>query len=75
MSKSNGIEAMPNYAERVMKVRIPIDERVDWLRRLEAFRQRYGRKLDPVQVDRMLHEFRREPRCFTPGTVGCRRNS
>jgi hypothetical protein len=56
MSKSNGIEAMPNYAERIMKVRIPIDERVDWLKELEAFRQRYSRKLDPVQVDRMLHE-------------------
>jgi len=56
MSEENGIDAMPNYAERIMKVRIPIDDRTDWLRELEAFRKKYGRKLDPKRVNRLLHE-------------------
>lgn len=56
MPRKYGTDKMPGYAERIMKVRIPIDERVDWLRQIEAFRQRYGRKLDPKLVDRMLHE-------------------
>ena len=47
---------MPNYAERIMKVRIPIDDTIDWLGELEAFRKKYGRKLDPEQIDRLLHE-------------------
>ena len=47
---------MPDYAERVMKVRIPIDDRIDWLGELEAFRRKYGRKPDPGQIDRLLHE-------------------
>lgn len=56
MPEENGIDTMPNYAERIMNVRIPIDERIDWLGELEAFRRKYGRKLDPGQVDRLLHE-------------------
>ena len=47
---------MPDHAERIMKVRIPIDDRTDWLGELQAFRKRYGRKLDPKRVNRLLHE-------------------
>ncbi len=47
---------MPNYAKRITKVRIPLDERIDWPGELEAFRKQYGRKMGPGQVDRLLHE-------------------
>ena len=28
----------------------------DWLGELEAFRKKYGRKLDPERIDLLLHE-------------------
>ena len=56
MVEENGIVASRTYAERIMKVQIPIDDRVDWLKELEQFNRRYGRKLDPEEVNRILHE-------------------
>lgn len=56
MGEENGITASRMYAERIMKVQIPIDDKIDWRKELEEFNRKYGRKLDPDEINRMLHE-------------------
>jgi hypothetical protein len=56
MVEENGITASQMYAERIMKVQIPLDDNIDWLKELEKFNKKYGRKLDPEEVNRLLHE-------------------
>ena len=56
MVEGNGITASDMNAERITKIQIPIDDKVDWLKELVAFNKKYGRKLDPKEIDRLLHE-------------------
>jgi hypothetical protein len=56
MVEENGITASRMHVERITKIQIPIDDRIDWFRELEAFNKKHGRKLNPDEVDRLLHE-------------------
>jgi phosphodiesterase/alkaline phosphatase D-like protein len=56
MPEKNGMTMSRKYAERMTKVRVPIKEPVDWLKGLDEFRKRYGLKLTPEEVNRILHE-------------------
>jgi hypothetical protein len=56
MVEGNGITASQMNAERITKIQIPIDDCIDWLKELEAFNRKYGKKLDPGEIDKLLHE-------------------
>ncbi len=56
MSEGNGTDAMARYAERVIKVRIPIESDEDPLKIFEELSQKHGRKLTMEEIERTLEE-------------------
>ena len=56
MSENNGNGTMARYAERVIKVRIPIQVEEDLMAILEETTRRFGRKLTMKEIERGLEE-------------------
>ena len=56
MSQDNGTDTMVRYAERVIKVRIPIESDEDPLKIFEEVSKKFGRKLTMAEIEKTLEE-------------------
>jgi len=56
MSQDNGTDAMVRYAERVIKVQIPIESDEDPLKIFEEVSKKFGRKLTMEEIEKTLEE-------------------
>ncbi len=50
------MDAMVKYAERVIKVRIPIESEEDPLKIFEEISRKFGRKLTMAEIEKTLEE-------------------
>lgn len=56
MPETNGIDAMAKYAERIIKVRVPIESDEDPLKIFEEISRKHGRKLTMEEIERTLED-------------------
>ena len=56
MSRSNGISVSRMSAKRRPGLKTPVKRKASWQKELDRFVKRYGCKLDPDEVNRLLHE-------------------
>jgi len=56
MSQDNGTDAMVKYAERMIKVRVPIQPEEDLIKLLEEMAKKFGRKLTMEEIEKTLEE-------------------
>jgi hypothetical protein len=54
MSENNGNGAMTKYAERTIKVRVPVQAEEDLMKILEETTRRFGRRMSIGDIEKIL---------------------